>query len=232
VTSLRGISETDPIRVQRARERKRLSRPELAEAINERLGRGAVSDRTISKIETGRPVEEARYWPVMVELGLADRPSLRAPDAHEAPYEWLKRTRLCFGIAPTTFCTYARSTDFARPMSRSTLHALESGERDPKLVQTVAISTAFKRCLVQVSVDDLLRAWARHKGPSIASAWETEMREALLVQTAHHGNETTLRDDGTFAMRAALSEFAEVLGRLGLSDGGPTSNERARIQES
>src|SRR4051812_35265705 len=59
----------------------------LAEAVNQRLGLGLITERSIQKIETGHRVEAHILRPVEIELGLRPEPPLDPPtDQH--PGEW------------------------------------------------------------------------------------------------------------------------------------------------
>ena len=173
----RGVTDHDPGRIRRARERKRLSRASLARAINHRLRRPVATDRTIAKIENGRRVEPTRYRPVLIELGLAPEPSRVAPGPKQAPGEWVRELREAHGIPPTTFCLHARYFDTEKRMSRSTLNAIEEGRRVPSWQMVDAIATGFARSHVDIDTSHLENAWILYGGGPIVAAWGPEIRE-------------------------------------------------------
>ena len=173
----RGVTDPDPGRVTRARERKRLSRAKVADAIEDRLGRYLVTERTLAKIENGRPVEPARYRPVLIELELAPEPSLERPGKKQSPGAWVRELREAHGIPPTMFCGEARYPGSERRLSRSTLSAIEESRRIPTLPMVDAIATGFERCHVEVDAARLEGAWILYGGGQVIAAWGPEMRE-------------------------------------------------------
>ena len=181
----RGITDHDPGRIRRARERKRLSRASLALAINHRLRRPVATDRTIAKIENGRPVEPTRYRPVLIELELAPEPSREEPGPKQAPGEWVRELREAHGIPPTTFCRHAQYFDSEKRLSRSTLNAIEERRRVPSWQMVDAIATGFERSHVDVDTRHLERAWILYGGGPVIAAWGPEireLRERILVE--------------------------------------------------
>ena len=173
----RGVTDHDPDRIKRARERKRLSRPGLANAINHRLRRPIATASTIAKIENGQPVEPTRYRPVLIELELAPEPSREAPGPNQAPGEWVRELREAHGILPTTFCQHAQYFDSARRMSRSTLKAIEERRRVPGWPMVDAIATGFERSHVDIDTSDLEKAFDLDGGEPVSAASGPEIPE-------------------------------------------------------
>lgn len=120
--------------VREERDRRGLTRQVLADAVLATLpdavlqerGSPVVSDHTILKLETGRPVELHRLRPVLVYLGLRAVPRTSGPADGEHPGTWLKNLRTSNGISPRLFCENAHLPDRQNALSRTTLNRIEA----------------------------------------------------------------------------------------------------------
>lgn len=203
MASQRGITDPDPGRIGRARERKGLTRASLANAINDRLRRPVATHSTIAKIERGQPVDAFRYRPVLIELELAPEPSREEPRPNQAPGEWVRELREAHGIAPTIFWLHAQYSASGRRLSRSTLDAIEKRGRVPTLPMVDALATGFERSHVDIDARHLENAWILYGGDAVDAAWGPGIPEK---------RERILEEKGRLAGAAeGLSEFALVL---------------------
>lgn len=210
VQGSRGIVDPDPPRIQRARERRRLTRARLALQIEQRLRRHAFTSRAVQKVETGVPVEGARFWPILIELGLAEPPSLERPSPGQAPGQWVRALRESYGIAPTLMWLHAFYPDSARRLSRTTLAQIEAGKRLPGFPMLDALVAAFTACGVPVTIEHLEEAWIREGGPELAAVWGPEIERARRLFLAQ--DERTARIRG---LAAALGTFSAALAEAG-----------------
>src|SRR4051794_40072234 len=124
----RGVRHASPALLAAERRRRGLTRAELANAVQRQFKlRDTVSVATVSKVESGQPVEAHRYWPVLVVLGAHVPPSLDRPREGQHPGDWLRDVRESHGLSPARFCAAAVDPLSGESMSRSTLARIESG---------------------------------------------------------------------------------------------------------
>lgn len=144
-----------------------MTRETLAVAIDAQLGAtGIVTAETVGKIESGRPIERYRYWPVLAFLELHGRPSPEGPREGEDPGGWLRDLRETHGIAPEAFCRAAVNPETGKAMSRATLARLESGTNQrPVRLATFGVGRRDRRCCRTGVTPRHALARAERRGP-------------------------------------------------------------------
>jgi hypothetical protein len=226
----RSRAAPDPQAVHRLRRRR--TQLELAKEVTAWLRQGgtalpaSISEREILKIEKGQEVDTHLLMPVLVFLGLEDEPSLKRPRPGQHPGEWIRDLRDRYGIGLTPFCEAAvrpddgRSKRAGRPLSATTVLAIESGEnRFPRDTTKDALVNGFAAYGVDIAVESLEQAW-RKVAPEAVRAWiaeyEADLPAATPAAPVHEYADPAVpsADDVVKNLGPALLRFAELMGSV------------------
>src|SRR4051812_38634370 len=103
----RGRPAADPALVRERREAARLSRKRLGALIAKQVPGAPPSEKTIQRIEEGKPVDPRHLAGVEIRLGLRPAPSLHGPRPDEAAGAWVRALREAHGLSKAAICEAA-----------------------------------------------------------------------------------------------------------------------------
>jgi hypothetical protein len=179
----RGERAPDPHAVVRARRRRfpgkeaALARESLARDIKTSLGRHRVSARQIQQIELGQDVEPHALALVLIELGLREPPSPKAPADCEAPGAWCQSLRLARGCSRSIFCAPPPGWTYLDKLSPPYVGKVEGMDIVPRFLKFDAFSERFEQHGLRVESGILQKAWWRWDPAACREAWRGELEE-------------------------------------------------------